>query len=93
MMATNGPGTELTLSGVNVHIVNGDESMATDSTNGLGNLIIGYNDSNSTLAAINSGSHNLVLGRANQYSSFGGIVGGVNNVISGAYATVLGGPY
>ncbi len=82
-------GTELTLSGENLHIVNGEGT--TDTTNGLGNLILGYNDSNSTLSAFNVGSHNLVLGRANLYASFGGIVGGVNNIISGAYATVLGG--
>ena len=84
-----GTGTELTLSGENLHIVNGEG--ATDTINGLGNLILGYNDSNSSLTAFNVGSHNLVLGRANLYASYGGIVGGVNNIISGAYATVLGG--
>ena len=34
-------GTDLTITGVNVHIVDGSGS--TDSTSGLGNLIVGYN--------------------------------------------------
>jgi hypothetical protein len=65
--------------------------------NGLGNLLIGYNDPKPVflppLPAGNDyrGSHNLVLGAWNSYSSFGGIVGGLINTISGAHSSVLTG--
>jgi len=60
-------------------------------TNGLGNLIIGYNAYGNTRGDARNGSHNLILGDANSYTSYGGIIAGFNNTISGAYATVTGG--
>jgi hypothetical protein len=60
-------------------------------TNGLGNLIIGYNLMGNFRGDNRTGSHNLILGDGNSYSSYGGIVVGFNNTISGAYATVTGG--
>ena len=58
-------------------------------TNGLGNLIIGYDENNGTLAKV--GSHNLVVGSYSTYESFGGAVLGANNSIQGPYCVVSGG--
>ena len=84
-------GTDVTLTGYNLHIVNGLSSTGT--LNGLGNLIIGYNalrvDPKSP--DVRTGSHNLILGDQNNYSSFGGLVAGFYNAISGQYASVSGG--
>ena len=63
-------------SAVNVQIVNGMASEAT--TNGEGNLIVGYNEK----GGVQTGSHNRELGGSNSYSSFGGLVGGTGNSIS-----------
>ncbi len=90
---------EVLITGANLHIVNGLDS--TETTNGLGNLIVGYNE----LRANNpncgnfpprctdnrTGSHNIIVGRENNYSSFGGLVIGLTNETSNRYATVSGG--
>jgi hypothetical protein len=70
---------EVVITGANLRIVNGLGDTAT--TNGLGNLIMGYNESrqefpdcsptNPFCIDTRTGSHNLVLGRFNQFSSFG----------------------
>lgn len=103
-----GAGTELYFTGVNVHIVNGlgatsgnpSDPLIEDfgdhpTTNGLGNLIIGYNLSrtfnNPIGFDLRTGSHNLILGDANDYSSYGGIIGGFGNSISGSYASIISG--
>jgi hypothetical protein len=72
-------------SGVNVQIVNG--AGKTESTNGEGNLVIGYDEEPRT----QTGSHNLVLGEDQEYTSFGGIIAGVANTATGSYASVTGG--
>jgi hypothetical protein len=86
--------------GVNVQIVNGDGAATSESElrqgggNGLGNLIIGYNEQRGLLgepAADRAGSHNLVVGPAHGYESRGGIVAGFRNTISGSYASSVGG--
>lgn len=65
-------------------------------TNGLGNLIIGYNEhpvpkgQKRPPLSVN-GSHNLILGGGNQYSSFGGIIGGAENSSIAPYSSVLNG--
>ncbi len=74
-------------SGVNVYVQNG--AGATNTTNGVGNLVVGYNEVPGTPAR--GGSHNLVLGVQNNYSSYGGLVAGGQNSIAGKYATVTGG--
>ena len=67
----------VTFSGVNVQVVNGAGS--TTSTNGLGNLIVGYNES----AGSQTGSHNIILGHDQTTTSYGAITtGGWNNVLS-----------
>jgi hypothetical protein len=87
----------LRFAGMNVQIVNDED--VTETTNGTGNLIIGYNESrdNPPICPIDrecdrrGGSHNLVMGYRNNYSEFGGIVAGYENEISGSYASVTGG--
>ena len=82
-------GTDLTIAGVNVHIIDGTGS--TNSVAGLGNLIIGYNALGNTHGDTRTGSHNLILGDQNSYSSYGGIVAGFNDAIGAQYASVTGG--
>jgi hypothetical protein len=73
----------------NVYIRNG--SGKTDgAVNGLGNLIIGYNESTGENLK-RTGSHNLVIGPEHAYTSFGGLVVGRENTISAPYASVTGG--
>jgi hypothetical protein len=92
---SNGVGmaSELTVTGVNVHIVNGLNN--TETKNGRGNLIIGYNATGNDHGNgdVRTGSHNLILGGQNNYSSYGGFVAGYDNVISNRYASVSGGYY
>ncbi len=83
-----GRGRTIRFCGVNLQIVNGLGSTGT--ANGLGNLIVGYNESRA-VADQRTGSHNLVLGQGAWYSSFGGLVAGENNTISGPFATISGG--
>ena len=82
-------GSELLIQGVNLHLRSGSGS-TNAAPNGLGNLIIGYNEQ-SVPAAPRSGSHNLVLGIRNGYSSHSGFVGGLDNRITGPYASVISG--
>ena len=97
-------GTDLTITGVNVHILDGsgstDDATLDPRTNGslpgktltgLGNLIIGYNEKGSDHNDLRIGSHNLILGDKNNYSSYGGFVTSFDNAISARYATVSGG--
>lgn len=85
----NRSGNNLSFNGMNVRITSGSGATG-GAINGLGNLIIGYNE----LRGGNdnrSGSHNLILGSYNNYRSYGGLVAGSSNEISGVYATVSGG--
>jgi hypothetical protein len=84
-------GNEITISGANLNIVNGQGLTAT--TNGLGNLVIGYNELSSVLPNNRSGSHMLVVGSENDFSSYGGIVAGFRNYTSGIWASITGGAY
>lgn len=86
----------LTISGMNVQVVNGAGSANTEmqTPNGAGNLIIGYNANRSpALFGFNrrTGSHNFVLGDFSNYTSYGGIVAGSANQITAPYASVIGG--
>jgi hypothetical protein len=82
-------GNDITFSGVNVHIVNATGT--TDGTvNGLGNLIVGYNELRGS-GDDRTGSHNIVVGKRHNYSAYGGLVVGDRNTISGIYASVSGG--
>jgi len=95
--------------GVNLQLVNGMESTwgnadgqvwdpSVHRTNGLGNLIIGYQEmrtddgvGDTEDSNYRSGSHNLVVGSKNNYWSWGGLVVGARNSMGGWLSTVAGG--
>ena len=78
----------LRVEGVNLQVVNGTGQ--TDAKNGLGNLVVGYNELRGNDDA-RSGSHNIVGGMKANYESYGGLVCGWKNWVSSPYATVTGG--
>lgn len=82
-------GTEVYLSGYNLHIVNGTGH--TYNVNSLGNLILGYHESRGTGLDRRTGSHNIIAGYLNNYTSYGSIVAGLGNEASGQGACVAGG--
>jgi hypothetical protein len=82
-------GGEMFITGTNLHVVNGFG--ATSQVNGMGNLIVGYNQLRNDGSDDRTGSHNLIAGDFNNYSSFGGFVAGFNNNITGIYSSVSGG--
>jgi hypothetical protein len=95
---SGGP-NEVVITGANLRIVNG--LGATETTNGLGNLIVGYNELRSDDpdcgppsfcgGDTRTGSHNVVLGTLQNFLSFGGIIAGQFNEISGPFASITGG--
>ncbi len=95
-------GDTLVFEGMNVQIKNGMGT--TNTTNGLGNLIIGYNEDltcdpfgagcefESDFATdTRTGSHNLVIGRDHTWTSWGGILAGQDATVSAPRSSVLGG--
>ena len=82
-------GPHVIIEGANLHIRNG--STQTDSNNGVGNLIVGYNEADYADNTQRTGSHNLVVGREHEYTNFGGFVAGYRNMVVGPYASVSGG--
>jgi hypothetical protein len=82
-------GDDIFITGANLHVRN--DTGTTDGTpDGLGNVIIGYNELRGT-DDDRSGSHMLVVGKELNYSSFGGLVVGQHNETSGWFSTVSGG--
>jgi hypothetical protein len=91
------------IEGVNVHLRSGSGQTyprvcprgypGCISTNGLGNLIVGYNEVLPSGRAIRYGMHNLVVGPEHEYfRSYGGFVAGRHNSISSSMgASVTGG--
>ena len=79
---------EVRITGANLRLVNGLRATAT--ANGLGNLLVGYNEPRQG-GNVETGSHNVVVGLGHNFSSFGGLVVGRQNEISGAFAAVSGG--
>ena len=73
--------------GVNVYVQSG-EGTTSSTVNGLGNLIIGYDEDSSD---DKSGSHNLVLGEEHSYTSYGGLITGHDHTVSGVHASAIGG--
>ena len=82
-------GSTLLVSGANLHIVNGTGT--TETANGLGNLIVGYNELREGGNDDRSGSHNIAVGKGHNFSSYGGLVAGDENTISGSFACIAGG--
>jgi hypothetical protein len=90
--------------GVNVQIVNGLGATNGDTadpysfnepptaTNGVGNLIVGYNEPMNDGHDVRTGSHNIVGGAiGSNYTRWGGIVVGSHNQILGPGACAVGG--
>ncbi len=75
--------------GVNVQVVNGETKTTT--TNGLGNLVIGYDENAGKHAQ--TGSHDLILGTEQTFTSYAGIATGTTNTIAGPFSTVTGGGF
>jgi GAF domain-containing protein len=83
-------GNDVIFEGCNVHVRSG--AGATNApVNGLGNLIVGYNEIDPRFPEDRTGSHNLVVGPEHTYSSHGGLVAGFSNEVSGPHASVSGG--
>lgn len=84
-------GKNVYLTGVNLNIVNGQGD--TETENGAGNLIVGYNEPEDGSNPGNGrvGSHNIVVGDHHHYQSFGGIVAGYGNDLVGEWASIVGG--
>jgi len=74
--------------GCNIHVRDGTGS--TSGEEGLGNVIIGYNEDSDT-PNDRTGSHNLIIGPQHTYSSFGGFVAGSDNSIIAPFSSVSGG--
>lgn len=91
-------GPHVLFDSVNLHVRNGDPTPCNFTSscivNGLGNLVIGYNEIDGSLAAGDrGGSHNLVMGYGNRFRSWSGIAHGFRNTIDvgGEHAVVLSG--
>ncbi len=94
----------IVFTGVNVQIVNGlgatngnsGNPLSIDpedtSTNGLGNLIVGYQETRGG-RLLRTGSHNIVVGARHDYTTFGGLVAGNFNNVHGPYSSVSGGRF
>ena len=87
------------LSGLNVRLDNG-AGTTYGASNGLGNLILGYNESegghrdaegNFVDGEVRVGSHNLVVGAGHTYGSNGSLLGGYNNSLFGQGSAILSG--
>jgi len=99
-----GTNKTIRMSGVNLQIVNGlgatnglpTDPSSTDPaltrTNGLGNLIVGYDEvAGVRPSPFRTGSHNIVLGQRQSYTSFGGLLGGRGNTVAAPYGSIVGG--
>ncbi|UCD85171.1 MAG: hypothetical protein JSU92_02980 [Deltaproteobacteria bacterium] len=80
-------GPHVILTGANLHVRSGGGSTAA-AVNGVGNLIMGYNE---YLSGNRGGSHNLIVGTQHNYSSYGGFLAGYRNTVTTRYASVSGG--
>jgi hypothetical protein len=101
-LATDAEGRrEIIITKANLRIVNGlgrtdctdaQGNPIPDCPNGLGNLIVGYNELRG-FEDVRTGSHNMVVGREHNFSRFGGMVVGSSNTISGDFAVASGGQF
>ena len=66
----------IVLSSANVYIQSGQGTSSPSSPNGLGNLIIGYDEDSSDSK---TGSHNIVVGPYHSYTGAAAIIGGYDN--------------
>lgn len=85
-------GNDVYISGANLHIRNGT-GLTYQQLNGLGNLVVGYNEPRTGTGAVNTrtGSHNVILGFNQNYSHAGALMSGAVNNSTNHFASVLGG--
>lgn len=84
-------GPNIVFSGANIHIVDGMGQ--TQLVNGLGNLIIGYDELTPTMTVMSrAGSHNMIIGRYGAWISaaFGTLIAGEWNLATGVGGLVAG---
>ncbi len=86
-------GDDLFFEGRNVYIQSGEGSTYHSASldvpgdpNGLGNLIVGYNEIDGRADGTTRGSHNVIVGPGNEYDGFGGLVVGRRSRIDGVGA-------
>lgn len=86
-------GNNVFISGANLHVRNGLGTTVNGGFNGLGNLIVGYNESRGSPdnPDVRTGSHNLIVGVGANYARNASIITGVNNASANHYASVYGG--
>lgn len=87
-------GNNVFITGANVYVRNGLGATVNNGFNGLGNLILGYNEGRGQGTAnpdIRTGSHNLIVGVGANYSRNASIITGINNSSTNHYASVYGG--
>jgi len=86
-------GNDLIVEGCNLHVRSGEGSTYGQDLipNGLGNLIVGYNEGRGDGSDEKIGSHNVVIGAYHNYSSWGGFVAGVYNSVLQIGTSVSGG--
>lgn len=81
-------GDDVIFEGVNL-IVQSGSGVTGGEVNGVGNLIVGYDEGD--VDDIKSGSHNLIVGGFHTYTSYGGFVAGFDNAVTAPAASVSGG--
>lgn len=91
----------IVITGANLQIVNGlgatngnpadPDDIVNYQTNGVGNLILGYQEVR--IAGVNdrTGSHNLVIGPGNNFTSFAGFIAGSQHDVTAPCASIVGG--
>lgn len=95
-------GNEIYITGANVNLLSGagpgvvqDGTWTPGLVNGLGNLVVGYNEDRSSfdgeVPAQRHGSHNLVIGPLHQYTDNGGLLAGIWSTVAAPHASVVGG--
>jgi hypothetical protein len=84
-------GPNITFKNVNIHVINGLGQ--TGLANGLGNLIIGYDENPGVNPGDRSGSHNLIVGPWNRFNSnaLGAVCFGANNAVGEVSTAIVGG--
>ena len=85
-------GNDLYVDACNLHVQDGTgDSLSSDMVpNGLGNLIVGYNEEGPG-GSEKTGSHNVIVGPYHTYTNQSGLVTGKSNKITGLGAAVTGG--
>jgi hypothetical protein len=74
------------IAGANLQVVNG--TGAGQNLNGLGNVIIGYDEHAADIKQ--TGSHNLVIGGGQTFTSWGDLLAGSENIVSAPHAVAFG---